>query len=276
MFLLTSGMSDLYVPLSSVPLCVFCLPLVFVSSACHWCLCLLPATGVCVFCLPLVFVSSAFHCWLFGLPLLFLLPSTVGCLPLFLLPSTVGCLAFHCCFFCLPLLVVWPSTVVYFLAHCCLFPLSSLSTHHHFPHNATTVTQSRNVSTCTVVTRPHIQKSHKHVDLWLLGNVVPHYSRTAGRSSSASRAEGPGSNPACNEIFFRSSHSSDLKIGASVATLPGAWRYGVSAETGRPGVKILWSGEVESLICNFYLSVAARKIVWADPSLRYTSMLLGR
>ena len=30
------------------------------------------------------------------------------------------------------------------------------------------------------------------------------------------------------------------------------------------------------MICNFYLSVAARKIVRADPSLRYTSMLLGR
>ena len=27
---------------------------------------------------------------------------------------------------------------------------------------------------------------------------------------------------------------------------------------------------------NFYLSVAARKIVCADPSLRYTRMLLGR
>ena len=30
------------------------------------------------------------------------------------------------------------------------------------------------------------------------------------------------------------------------------------------------------MICNFYLSVAARKIVCADPSRRYTSMLLGR
>ena len=30
------------------------------------------------------------------------------------------------------------------------------------------------------------------------------------------------------------------------------------------------------MICNFYLSVAARKIVGADPSLRYTSLLLGR
>ena len=61
-----------------------------------------------------------------------------------------------------------------------------------------------------------------------------------------------------------------------MATLPGAWRYRVSAGTGRPGVSILWLGETESLICNFYLSAAARKIVWADPYLRYTRMLLGR
>ena len=33
---------------------------------------------------------------------------------------------------------------------------------------------------------------------------------------------------------------------------------------------------MESWICNFYLTVAARKIVLADPSLRYTRMLLGR
>ena len=32
----------------------------------------------------------------------------------------------------------------------------------------------------------------------------------------------------------------------------------------------------ESLVSNFYLSVAARKTVLADPSLRYTRMLLGR
>ena len=76
--------------------------------------------------------------------------------------------------------------------------------------------------------------------------------------------------------FSGSSHTSDLKIGTPVATLPGAWHYRVSAGTGRPGVSILWLGEVESLICNFYLSVAARKFVWADPSLRYTIMLLGR
>ena len=50
--------------------------------------------------------------------------------------------------------------------------------------------------------------------------------------------------------------------GTPVATLPAAWRYRVNAGTGWPGV-----GEMESLICNFYLSVAAREIVWADLSL---------
>ena len=83
-------------------------------------------------------------------------------------------------------------------------------------------------------------------------------------------------NPAYDGIFSGSSHTSDFKIGTPVATLPGAWRYRVSAGTGQPGVSILWLGEMESLVCNFYLSVAALKIVWADPSLRYTSMLLGR
>ena len=86
----------------------------------------------------------------------------------------------------------------------------------------------------------------------------------------------PGSNPVCAGIFSGSSHISDSKIGIPVATLPGAWRYRASSGTGRPGVSILWLGEVERLICNFYLSVAARKIVFADPSLRYTNMLLGR
>ena len=45
-----------------------------------------------------------------------------------------------------------------------------------------------------------------------------------------------------------------------MATLPGAWHYRISAGTGRPGVSILWVGEMESLICNLCLSVAARKI----------------
>ena len=49
----------------------------------------------------------------------------------------------------------------------------------------------------------------------------------------------PGSNPACAGIFSGSSHTSDLKIGTPVATLPGAWLYRVSAGTGWPGVSIL-------------------------------------
>ena len=49
----------------------------------------------------------------------------------------------------------------------------------------------------------------------------------------------PGSNPAGAEIFSGSSHTSDLKNGTSVAALPGAWYYRVSAGTGWPGVSIL-------------------------------------
>ena len=49
----------------------------------------------------------------------------------------------------------------------------------------------------------------------------------------------PGSNPACDGIFSGSSHTSYLKIGTPVATLPGAWRYRVSTGTVRPGVSIL-------------------------------------
>ena len=86
----------------------------------------------------------------------------------------------------------------------------------------------------------------------------------------------PSSNLACAKIFPGSSHTSDLEIGTPVATLPDTWRYRVSAGTAWPGVSILWLGEMESLVCNFYLSVTACKIVWADPSLRYTHMLLGR
>ena len=86
----------------------------------------------------------------------------------------------------------------------------------------------------------------------------------------------PGSNPACSGIFSGSSHTSDIKIDTPVATLPVAWRYRVRTGTGRTGVSVLWLGEIERWICNFCLSVAAREIVWADPSLRYTSLLLGR
>ena len=93
---------------------------------------------------------------------------------------------------------------------------------------------------------------------------------------SASGAEDPEFESRLRRDFSGSSHTNDLKIGTPVATLPGAWRYRVSDGTGRPAVNILCLGEVESLVCNFYLTVAACTIVCADPSLRCTSMLLGR
>ena len=62
-------------------------------------------------------------------------------------------------------------------------------------------------------------------------------------------------NPICDGIF----PGRVIPVTYKLATLPGAWRYRASAGTGWPGVSILC--EVESLICNFFLSVAARKIV---------------
>ena len=56
---------------------------------------------------------------------------------------------------------------------------------------------------------------------------------------SASRAKDSGFDSHLRRDFSGSSHTSDLKIGTPVATLPGAWRYRVSIGTGRPGVSIL-------------------------------------
>ena len=69
----------------------------------------------------------------------------------------------------------------------------------------------------------------QHVDR-LVGLVVRHPPR---------ERKVLGSNPSCAGIFSGSSHTSDLKIGTPVATLPGAWHYRVSTETGWPGVSIL-------------------------------------
>ena len=52
-----------------------------------------------------------------------------------------------------------------------------------------------------------------------------------------------------------------LKMGTPVAALAGPWRYGVSAGTGWPSVIILWLVKEETLICSFYFSVAACKLV---------------
>ena len=123
---------------------------------------------------------------------------------------------------------------------------------------------------------PYIINHHKHLSCFMqFYNTVTApvlafpYSRDLGLpcwpsgKASASRAEDPRFESRLRRDFSRSSHTSDLKTGTPMATLPGAWRYRVSAGTGQPGVSILWLGEMESLICNFYLSVAAHKIVWA-------------
>ena len=47
-----------------------------------------------------------------------------------------------------------------------------------------------------------------------------------------SRAEDPRFKSRLRTDFSRSSHTSDLNICAPVATMPGAWHYRVTAETG--------------------------------------------
>ena len=66
-------------------------------------------------------------------------------------------------------------------------------------------------------------------DYCLVGLVV---------EASASRAEDPEFESRLRRDFS-GCHTSDLKIGTPVATLPGAWRYRVRTGTGWPGVSIL-------------------------------------
>ena len=58
-------------------------------------------------------------------------------------------------------------------------------------------------------------------------------------NASASGTEDPGFESRLRLDFSGSSHTSDLKTGTAVATLPGAWRFRVSSGTGRTGVSIL-------------------------------------
>ena len=57
--------------------------------------------------------------------------------------------------------------------------------------------------------------------------------------ASTSKAEDPGFDSRLRRNFSGSSYTGDLKTGTPVAILPVAWRYRVSAGTGRPGVSIL-------------------------------------
>ena len=96
--------------------------------------------------------------------------------------------------------------------------------------------------------------------------------------ASASKATDSGFDSRLIRDFSRSSHTIDLKKKLALQWIP-CQAPGVcmiSAGTGWPGVCILCLVEIESLICHVCLSVVARTLTWADPSLRYTSMLLGR
>ena len=57
--------------------------------------------------------------------------------------------------------------------------------------------------------------------------------------ASTSRAEDPRFDSRLRRDFSGSSHTSDLKMGTPVGTLPGAWCCRVSAGTDWPGVCIL-------------------------------------
>ena len=67
---------------------------------------------------------------------------------------------------------------------------------------------------------------------WPLYNNIPNPLRLKSGRYGVRIPLAPG-------FFSGSSHTSDLRIGTPVATLPGALRYWVSAGTGRPDVSIL-------------------------------------
>ena len=71
----------------------------------------------------------------------------------------------------------------------------------------------------------------------LVGQVV---------KASTSRVEDLGFESRLLWNFSGSSHTSDFKIGTSVATLPGTCCYKISPGTGLPCFSILWLGEVET------------------------------
>ena len=77
--------------------------------------------------------------------------------------------------------------------------------------------------------------------LLLLPLLPPLLDRLSGIvvKASASGAEDLGYESCLRWDFSGLSHTSDLKIGTPVATLPGAWHYKVSTGTGWPGVSIL-------------------------------------
>ena len=100
--------------------------------------------------------------------------------------------------------------------------------------------------TCLPVTDRTSRSQHRlyicFVALLVVYSVISLSALLSGRSrwlsgkASASRVGDPGFESRLRRDFFG---SSDLKTGNPVTTLPGAWRYRVSAGTGGPVVSIL-------------------------------------
>ena len=84
---------------------------------------------------------------------------------------------------------------------------------------------------------------------WMARHVIPRLSSfplqshpsaaTSPHWPSGHPPRDPGFESRLRRDFSRSSHTSDFKIGAPVATLPGAWPCRVSAGTDWPGVNML-------------------------------------
>ena len=128
-------------------------------------------------------------------------------------------------------------------------------------------TFSKQASTTTIY-NPLLKSRFANPSETRVGSVVCHRLVGLVVKMSASRAEDPGFESHLRRDFSGSKHTSHLKTGTSVASLPRALRHKDSTGTGQPGVSILWLGEVESLTTNFCLVVAAHKIIWADPPRR--------
>ena len=93
---------------------------------------------------------------------------------------------------------------------------------------------------CTAIVKVYIATVAKGCYIFRQPQFCLSY-RPAGLEVKASTpgAEDPGFESCLRRDFSESSHTSDFRIGTPVATLPGAWRYRVSAGTGRPDVRIL-------------------------------------
>ena len=126
----------------------------------------------------------------------------------------------------------------------------------------------------------------RHFSTWSLvwlqqgqEEVIPHHERSMQWNEHlvglvvkafASRAADPRFDSCLRLDFSKRSHTSDLKIGSPVATLPGAWRNRVGTGTGWPSVSIpqkVWSAT--SVVVWQHVQLSEQICPW------YTNMLLG-